>query len=121
VHTQTQDIEQILSQERMMAYTSSFFALQALVLACVELYGLLSYEVSRRTREIGICRALGAQPRDMLRLMVGQGVLLAVVGTTAGLGVALDATRYLKSMLYDIHSNDPATMRPWPWCSRSWR
>jgi hypothetical protein len=110
VHTQTELIDQLLYQERMIAKLSGFFGALALVLACVGLYGLLSYEVSRRTREIGIRMALGAQPRDVLRLVVGQGVLLAIVGAAAGIGVALGVTRYLKSMLFDIHANDPATM-----------
>ena len=110
VHTQSELIDQLLYQERMIAKLSGFFGALALVLACVGLYGLLSYEVSRRTREIGIRMALGAQQRDVLRLVVGQGILLAIVGAAAGIGVALGVTRYLKSMLYDIHANDPATM-----------
>jgi predicted permease len=110
VHTQSELIDQLLSQERTIAKLSGFFGGLALVLACVGLYGLLSYEVSRRTREIGIRMALGAQQRDVLRLVVGQGILLAVVGAAAGIAVALGVTRYLKSMLFDIHANDPATM-----------
>ncbi len=80
------------------------------MLACIGLYGLLSYEVSRRTREIGIRMALGAQRRGVLRLVVGQGIVLAITGALVGIGVALAVTRYLKSMLYDIHANDPATI-----------
>jgi predicted permease len=110
VRTQTEQIEDILVHERMMAQLSTFFALLALALACIGLYGLLSYEVSRRTREIGIRMALGAQRRNVLRLVVGQGIALATVGAAVGIGVALGVTRYLKSMLYDIHANDPATM-----------
>jgi predicted permease len=110
VHTETQLIDQLLFQERMIAKLSGFFGVLALVLACIGLYGLLSYEVSRRTREIGIRMALGAQRHDVLRLVVGQGIALAIVGAAVGIGVALGVTRYLKSMLYDIHANDPATM-----------
>jgi predicted permease len=110
VHTQTEIIDRLLYQERMIAKLSGFFGALALVLACVGLYGLLSYEVSRRTREIGIRMALGAQQRDVLRLVVGQGIVLAIAGAAVGIGVALGVTRYLKSMLYDIHANDPATM-----------
>ena len=110
VHTQTELIDQMLFQERMIAKLSGFFGVLALVLACIGLYGLLSYEVSRRTREIGIRTALGAQQRDVLRLVVGQGILLAVAGAGIGIGVALGVTRYLKSMLYDVHANDPATI-----------
>ncbi|MHB8484272.1 MAG: ABC transporter permease [Candidatus Acidiferrales bacterium] len=110
VHTQTQLIDQLLFQERMIARLSGFFGVLALVLACIGLYGLLSYEVSRRTREIGIRMALGAQQRDVLRLVVGQGILLAAAGAVVGIGVAVGVTRYLKSMLYNVHANDPATM-----------
>jgi predicted permease len=110
VHTQEELIDQLLFQERMVAKLSGFFGILALVLACIGLYGLLSYEVSRRTREIGIRMALGAQRRGVLRLVVGRGIVLATAGAIVGIGVALAVTRYLKSMLYDIHANDPATI-----------
>ncbi|HEV2287433.1 MAG TPA: ABC transporter permease [Candidatus Acidoferrales bacterium] len=110
VHTQTELIDQLLLSERMIAQLSGFFGVLALVLACIGLYGLLSYEVSRRTREIGIRMALGAQQGDVLRLVVGQGIALAIVGAAVGVGVALGVTRYLQTMLYDIHADDPATM-----------
>src|SRR6266404_755554 len=97
-------------QERLVARLSSFFALLALILACVGLYGLLSYEVSRRTREIGIRMALGAHPGSVLKLVLRQGIVLAIVGAAAGIGVALGVTRYLTSMLYNVHANDPLTM-----------
>jgi predicted permease len=110
VRTQTQIIDQLLSQERMIAKLSGFFGVLALVLACIGLYGLLSYEVSRRTREIGIRMALGAQQQDVIRLVIGQGTLLAMVGAAVGIGVALGVTRFLGSMLYGVHANDPGTI-----------
>jgi predicted permease len=110
IRTQTQAIDELLSQERMIARLSGFFGVLALALACIGLYGLLSYEVSRRTREIGIRMALGAVQRDVLSLVVGQGIVLAIVGTAVGIGVALGVTRYLASMLYEVHANDPLTM-----------
>jgi predicted permease len=110
VQTESQQIDRLLFQERLVARLSSFFALLALVLACVGLYGLLSYEVSRRTREIGIRMALGAHPGRVLKLVLRQGIALAIVGATVGIGVALGVTRYLASMLYDVHANDPLTM-----------
>jgi predicted permease len=110
VHTQTELIDQLLFQERMIAKLSGFFGVLALLLACIGLYGLLSYEVSRRTREIGIRVALGARQGDVLRMVVGQGFILVLAGLVAGVGVALGVTRYLNSMLYDVHANDPATM-----------
>ncbi len=110
VKTESEQIDRLLFQERLVARLSGFFALLALVLACVGLYGLLSYEVSRRTREIGIRMALGAHPASVLKLVLRQGVVLATVGAAVGIGVALGVTRYLTSMLYDVHANDPLTM-----------
>jgi ABC-type antimicrobial peptide transport system permease subunit len=89
---------------------SGFFGLLALTLASIGLYGLLSYEVVRRTREIGIRMALGAQPANLLRLIVRQGIVLAFVGVLVGIAVALGVTRYLGSLLYDVHADDPETM-----------
>lgn len=110
VTTESQQIDRLLFQERLVARLSGFFGLLALALACIGLYGLLAYEVARRTREIGIRSALGAQRRDVLRLVVKQGLLLAVVGAIAGMGVALGVTHYLKSMLYDVSAYDPFTI-----------
>ena len=110
VTTESQQIDRLLFQERLIARLSGFFGLLALVLACVGLYGLLSYEVSRRTREIGIRLALGAQPASVLKLVLRQGIALAAAGAAVGIAVALGVTRYLASMLYDVHANDPLTM-----------
>jgi macrolide transport system ATP-binding/permease protein len=109
VRTQTQQIEQMLYQERLMARLSSFFAFLALVLACMGLYGLLSYEVARRTRELGIRMALGAQRRDLMRLVVRRGLLLAFVGAIIGIGASMAVTRLMASLLYSVRPNDPAT------------
>lgn len=110
VTTESQQIDRLLFQERLVARLSGFLGLLALALACIGLYGLLAYEVARRTREIGIRSALGAQRGDVLRLVVKQGLLLALVGAVAGIGVALGVTRYLKAMLYDVSAYDPATI-----------
>jgi predicted permease len=110
VHTQAELIDRLLFQERMIAKLSGFFGILAVMLACMGLYGLLSYEVSRRTREIGIRMALGARRRGVLRLVMGHGIVLAITGAMVGIGVTLGVTRYLKSILYDIHANDPATV-----------
>jgi predicted permease len=109
VRTQTEQIDQILFQERLMARLSSFFGALALVLASIGLYGLLSYEVARRTHELGIRMALGAQRRDLLRLVVGQGILLVLIGAAIGIAAALGVTRFISSMLYGLHANDPVT------------
>jgi predicted permease len=110
VKTESEQIDRLLFQERLVARLSGFFALLALVLACVGLYGLLSYEVSRRTREIGIRMALGAHPGSVLKLVLRQGIVLAIVGAALGVGVALGVTRYLASMLYNVPPGDPVTI-----------
>jgi len=107
--TQTEQIDRSLFRERLVAHLSSFFGLLALALACVGLYGSLSYEVTRRTREIGIRTALGAQQRDVLHLVVGQGIALAVIGAVVGIAGAFGLTRYLQSLLYGVRPTDPAT------------
>jgi ABC-type antimicrobial peptide transport system permease subunit len=109
VRTQTEQIDELLFQERLMSQLSSFFGALALALACIGLYGLLSYEVARRTRELGIRMALGAQQRDLLRLVVGQGILLVLIGAVIGIGAAMGITRFMSTMLYGIHADDPLT------------
>jgi predicted permease len=109
IHTETEQIDRQLFQERLIARLSSFFGLLALVLACIGLYGLLSYEVTRRTREIGIRMALGAKAGDVLRAVIAQGITLAAVGIAIGMGVALGVTRYLGSLLYNVKAGDPLT------------
>ncbi|SDF75794.1 ABC transporter permease [Terriglobus roseus] len=110
VRTQSQQIEQALYQERLMSRLSSFFAFLALILACIGLYGLLSYEVARRTREMGIRMALGAQRGALMRLVVRRGLLLAMAGAVIGTGAALAVTRLMSAILYDVRPYDPATL-----------
>lgn len=109
IRTETQQIESQLFPERLIARLSSFFGLLALVLACIGLYGLLSYEVSRRTREIGIRMALGAKAQDVLGLVIGQGILLAFVGAVLGIAISLGITRFLDTLLYNVRAADPVT------------
>jgi len=109
VKTQSAQIEGSLFQERLIARLSSFFGGLSLLLACIGLYGLLSYEVARRTREIGVRMALGARPSDVLRLIVSQGVVLSAAGVSLGILASLGATRYLASLLYGVHPFDPLT------------
>ena len=95
MRTQSQQIEQALYQERLMSRLSSFFGFLALILACIGLYGLLSYEVARRTRELGIRMALGAQRRELMRLVVRRGLVLALAGAIIGIGAAMAITRLM--------------------------
>jgi predicted permease len=109
IRTETQQIDSQLFMERLVARLSSFFGLLALVLACLGLYGLLSYEVTRRTREIGIRMALGAKAGNVLRLVIGQGIALAALGAVIGIGAALGIMRFLASLLYNVRAADPLT------------
>jgi predicted permease len=108
--TQTQTIQQLLSSQRLFSQLLGFFAFLALLLACLGLYGLLSYEVARRTREIGIRMALGAQRSSVFRLVVGEGLALALVGGAIGIAVSLGVTRYLGSLLYGVRPGNPAIL-----------
>jgi len=85
------------------------FGASALLLAIVGTYALIAWEVTRRTREIGIRMTLGARGSNVLRLILKRGALLAGVGLVLGLGAALGATRLLRSILYDTQPGDPAT------------
>jgi predicted permease len=109
VRTQTERIERLLFNERLLARLATLFGLLALVLACIGLYGLLSYEVARRTREIGIRAALGAQNRDVLRLVGRQGLVLVALGIAFGTVAAMGVTRSLGSLLYGVQPSDPIT------------
>jgi len=87
----------------------TLFAVVALSLAALGIYGVMSLAVAQRRREIGIRMALGADARRVLRLVVGEGLALAMWGAVLGLSGALLATRVLRSFLYDIRPSDPVT------------
>jgi predicted permease len=109
VRTESQAIDRLLFNQRLVARLCSLFGLFALVLTCIGLYGLLSYEVARRTREIGIRMALGAQQRDLMSMVIGQGFSLVCIGLLAGLVTALGVTRYVQTLLFGVRPTDPIT------------
>jgi ABC-type antimicrobial peptide transport system permease subunit len=110
IATQSEEIDQSLFQERLMARVSGFFGVLTLALASFGLYGLLSYEVAWRTRELGIRVALGAQSRDILSLVIRQVVTIVAIGLAVGIAVALGLTRFMSDMLYNVRPSDPTTI-----------
>jgi predicted permease len=107
--TQTEQIAETLVQERLFSRLSSFFGGLAALLAFIGLYGLLAYAVTRRTAEMGIRIALGAQRCDILRLVFGETLLIMALGISIGIPAALAATRFVRSMLYGLKTTDPLT------------
>jgi putative ABC transport system permease protein len=94
-------------QDRLFGWMFSIFGIIALALASIGVYGVLSYSVSQRTQEIGVRVALGAERRDVIRLIVGQGLRLASIGILLGAGGALGVTPFIKSILYNVTPSDP--------------
>ncbi len=101
--------DSVLPRRASMLLLGTFAAL-ALVLGCIGTYGLLSYVVKQRTREIGIRMALGARPRDVLKLVLGQGGSLAFVGIAAGALISLATGRLLRSLLFGVSAHDPQVL-----------
>jgi putative ABC transport system permease protein len=91
-----------------MALLTAFASL-ALLLASVGIYGVMTQFVAQRTHEIGVRMALGARPREVARLVLGQGVRLALLGLAIGMVVAAAATRLIRSLLYGLSASDPMT------------
>jgi predicted permease len=98
-----------LASNRLNMTLLGLFGAIGLILAAVGVYGVMAYAVAQRTHEIGIRMALGAQRRDVLKLVVGQGMLLAVIGVAIGLGLAYGLTRFLVNFLFGVSATDPAT------------
>jgi len=99
-----------LLRERLMATISGFFGLLALLLVCIGIYGIVSYGVANRIKEIGIRMALGAQGRDVLRLILREALLLVIAGVAVGLPAALAVTRLISSLLFGLTPTDPLSI-----------
>jgi putative ABC transport system permease protein len=109
VQTMDQVVAASISKERFETLLLGLFAGLALLLACVGLYGVISYAVVQRTHEIGVRMALGAKPVDVLRLVIRQGMGLTVIGLMVGVAVGSVVTRVLSDMLYGVGTRDPLT------------
>jgi len=109
VRTMEENISVNVSQPRFRTWLIGIFAGLALVLAGIGVYGVMSYTVTQRTNEIGIRVTLGAQPADVFRIVVGEGLRLALLGVGVGLLAALALTRVLQSFLFGVSARDPLT------------
>jgi predicted permease len=110
IRTQNEQIENTTRQERIFASLTSGFGILALILACIGIYGIMAYTVARRTNEIGIRMALGAQSGKVLRMILSEASWMAVVGVIAGLGAAVAMARLVASMLFGLKPYDPLTL-----------
>ncbi len=109
ITTMEDELGRALAQERLLATLASGFGLLALLLACIGLYSVTSYDVTRRANEIGIRMALGAQIGDALKLMLTQGLKLTLIGIVIGLGAGLALTRWMETLLFGIRPTDLLT------------
>ncbi|MCA1591412.1 MAG: ABC transporter permease [Acidobacteria bacterium] len=109
IETMSQLLSESIATRRLSVVLLAVFAALALVLAAVGIYGVVSYSVAQRTHEIGVRMALGAQGRDVLRLVVGQGMILVCVGLLLGIGASLAVMHTMSSLLFGVSATDPAT------------
>jgi len=110
VRTQATEIDQTINQEIVFAKLCSAFAILALVIACVGLYGTMTYTVARRTPEIGIRMALGAQPVAVVWMVLREVLMLAAVGLAISVPTALGTSKFVESFLFGMKPNDPSSL-----------
>jgi len=110
VVTQAVEIDRTINQEIVLARLCTAFAVLALVIACVGLYGTMAYGVARRTSEIGIRMALGARQGTVMWMVLREACVLAALGLAAGVPMAFATSRVVQSLLFDTRPNDPAAL-----------
>ena len=110
ISTMEEVIANSISREKFSAFLMTIFAISALILASVGIYGVMSYLVTQRTHEIGVRMALGAHRVHILKLIVGRGMLLVLLGLVIGVVAALALTRVMVSLLYGVTASDPVTI-----------
>jgi putative ABC transport system permease protein len=109
VRTMDELLERTLSAPKFALLLFGLFAGLAMILAAIGIYGVMTTTVTQRTHEIGLRMALGAQKRDVLRLVIRQAMVLVVIGIAAGLAAAAALTRLMASLLFDVSATDPTT------------
>jgi ABC-type antimicrobial peptide transport system permease subunit len=110
IATVDERVNRLLLQDRLIAEITAFFGLTALLLACIGIYGLISYAVARRIPEMGIRMALGAQSGSVLWLVLREAIILVLIGIAAGIPLVFIAARLIEGLLFGVAPADPVTL-----------